>query len=378
MDTVKILLIEDNLAQARLLRESLDGSTFKHFTLDHAQYLAEGIGLLAEQRFDVILLDLSLPDSHGLDSLTPLINIAPHLPIVVLTNTNDDHLALESLRRGAQDYLVKRHVNQENLARSICYAIERKQTEEELREAKMSLSNELVRAQEINEMKNTFVSMISHDFRNPLCTISLSTKLLENSRDRLTKEQQISYFQMIRTAIKDMDQLLTEILLIGKADSGRLKRDFQPIDLEYFCKNIWRSFQLQEDENHKFVLKRQGNLHQGLWDENLLKHIFNNLLGNALKYSPAGGTIGFTITEKDDRIIFQVRDEGIGIPISEQSQLFHPFYRATNVENISGTGLGLAIVQRCVDALGGDISVVSEPGKGTTFVVVLPIVHELG
>ncbi len=375
MTTVKILLIEDNLAEARMLQEILKGSIVKHFTLDHAQYLKKGIELLKQYQFDVILLDLSLPDSHGLDSLIPLVNLAPHLPIVVLTNTNDDRLALEALRRGAQDYLVKRQVNLENLARSICYAIERKQTEEELREAKVNLSNELVRAQEINEMKNTFVSMITHDFRNPLCTISLSTKLLENSRDRLTKEQQISYFQLIRGAIKDMDQLLTEILLIGRADSGRLSIDLQPIDLKDFCIHLWKSFQLQETDKHRYVLNIEGDINQGLWDENILKHILNNLLSNALKYSPAGGSIQLIITRQDEAVSFEIADEGIGIPQEEQSQLFGPFYRATNVDNIAGTGLGLAIVHRCVEALEGTISFISEEGRGTTFKVILPIVR---
>ncbi|NEQ21523.1 MAG: response regulator, partial [Microcoleus sp. SIO2G3] len=140
---VNILLVEDNLAEARLLQEVLKGTLFKRFNLAHVKRLGEAISLLersvSEQlqtdHFNVVLLDLTLPDSEGLASLDLLIQHAPSLPIVVLTNTNDEELAVEAVRHGAQDYLVKRHVNQDNLVRSLRYAIERKQAAEALREA---------------------------------------------------------------------------------------------------------------------------------------------------------------------------------------------------------------------------------------------------
>jgi PAS domain S-box-containing protein len=129
------LLVEDHLAEARLLKEVLQGTMLNRFHLAHVKRLAEAIAHLKTEPFDVILLDLTLPDSHGLSSLDTLIQQAPSLPIVVLTNTNDDELAIAAVRRGAQDYLVKRHVNQEILVRSLRYAIERKQSAEALREA---------------------------------------------------------------------------------------------------------------------------------------------------------------------------------------------------------------------------------------------------
>ena len=150
--TVNILLVEDNLPEARLLQELLKGTVLSRFNLAHVNRLADAISLLERSaithsaspkdiaqlnadNFDVILLDLTLPDSYGLASLDSLIQHAPKLPIVVLTNTNDDELAVEAVRRGAQDYLVKRHINQDILVRSLRYAIERKQAAEALREA---------------------------------------------------------------------------------------------------------------------------------------------------------------------------------------------------------------------------------------------------
>ena len=132
---VNILLIEDNLAEARLLQEVLKGTVLRRFNLVHVKRLGEAIMHLQTDNFDVILLDLTLPDSYGLASLDSIIQHAPSLPIVVLTNTNDDELAVEAVRHGAQDYLVKRQMNQDILVRSLRYAIERKQAAEALREA---------------------------------------------------------------------------------------------------------------------------------------------------------------------------------------------------------------------------------------------------
>lgn len=193
---VKILLIEDNLAEARLLQEFLKQAKSHEFIVVHAQRLAAGLQKLRTDHYDVILLDLTLPDSQGLVSLPPLMSQVPSTPIVVLTNLNDDELALEAVREGAQDYLVKRQVNVAILIRSIRYAIERKQALEALRHVNQTLENrveektaELVKAKEINQFKSEFVSMLSHDIRNPLNTILLAAGLLQNSDRKLTQEK---------------------------------------------------------------------------------------------------------------------------------------------------------------------------------------------
>ena len=132
---IQVLLIEDDRAEARFLQEILKGSAYSCFHLHHAKRLGEAITQLQSTRFDVALLDLTLPDSAGLDSLDVLLHQAPNLPVVVLTNTNDDDLAVAAVRHGAQDYLMKRSLQQEVLVRSLFYAIERQRAEAALREA---------------------------------------------------------------------------------------------------------------------------------------------------------------------------------------------------------------------------------------------------
>jgi signal transduction histidine kinase len=381
-NSVKILLIEDNVAEARLLQEYLHQAESKQFSLVHVKRLQEALNELRHTSYDVILLDLTLPDSQGLSSLSLLIEQDPSVPIVVLTNTNDEDLAIEAVRQGAQDYLVKRQVNVQVLVRSLCYAIERKQALETLRTLNQSLETrveestaELVKAQEINQFKSEFVSMLSHDIRNPLNTILLAAGLLQNNEDKLSQEKKRSHLQMIRSAIKNMAQLLDEVSLIGRADSGKLQCDLISIDLEAFCRQLVEEAQLSIGEKDlTVVFTSSGKIDEALLDETLLRHILGNLLGNAIKYSLPGGRIQFDLIAQEHGIIFKIQDWGIGISPEDQKQLFQPFHRGENVAGISGTGLGLAIVRKCVDAHGGDIWVNSELGVGTTFTVILPLV----
>jgi len=153
--SVHVLLVEDNAAEARLLQELLKGTLHQRFCLVHVKRLGEAIAHLQAAPVDVALLDLTLPDSTGLDSLDRLIGAMPSLPIVVLTNTNDEDLAVEAVRRGAQDYLMKRQVNQELLVRSLRYAIERKQASEALREANEVLEKRVQERTAALETANT-------------------------------------------------------------------------------------------------------------------------------------------------------------------------------------------------------------------------------
>jgi signal transduction histidine kinase len=383
--SVKILLIEDNMAEARLLQEFLKQSQSREFSVVHVQRLQNALQELTQDQplcsYDVILLDLTLPDSQGLSSLPMLSNYAPRLPIVVLTNTNDEALAIEAVRQGAQDYLVKRQVNVDVLIRSIQYAIERKQVLESLRITNKTLETrveertaELVKAQEINQFKSEFVSMMSHDIRNPLNTILLAAGLLQNNDERLSKEKKSSHFQLIRSAIKNMAQLLDEVSLIGQAESGKLNCELISLDLEIFCRQLIEEVQLTAKDKHlQLVFTSVGEFRDAVWDENLLRHILANLLNNAIKYSLPGGTVNFELIGQEQAIVFQIQDWGIGIPELDQKRLFQPFQRADNVGSIPGTGLGLAIVKKCVEAHGGEILVHSKVAVGTTFTVILPL-----
>jgi signal transduction histidine kinase len=226
--------------------------------------------------------------------------------------------------------------------------------------------------------------MTSHEFRTPLTTIQSSAQMLERYRNRLPEEKQLSHLSRIQTAVERMTQMLNDVLIIGKAESGKL--EFQPtqIDLVQFCRELVEELQqgsgkqqaLAEHPDRVIAFTSQCHCFSGNIDEKLLRHILSNLLTNAIKYSPDSSTVQFDLTCVNGNAVFQIRDQGIGIPPEDLPRLFETFHRATNVGTIQGTGLGLAIVKQCVELHKGEITVKSEVGKGTIFTVALPLLSK--
>jgi PAS domain S-box-containing protein len=249
--------------------------------------------------------------------------------------------------------------------------IQRKQAEGEIRKS-------LLKEKELNRLKSDFISMVSHEFRTPLSSIVLSAELLETYGQRCTEEKRQVYFRRIQNSTQRITQLLENVLFLGQSESGRLEFNPQVGNLEHFCQNLVEELKPDEGSPHAIIYMSQGNVEQVYMDEKLLQHIFGNLLCNAIKYSPQGGVIRFELLAQAEEAIFKVQDTGIGIPPADQLKLFEPFYRATNVERIGGTGLGLSIVKQCVDLHGGQITVQSEVGVGTTFTVRLPLGQSVG
>lgn len=380
---IKILLIEDDIVEARLIQEILKSFNLNEFCLTHVKRLQTGIQRLRQEKFDLVLLDLTLPDSQGLASVELLVQNFSHLPIVVLTNTNDNRLAIEAVKRGAQDYLVKRNINIDVLVRSIQYAIERQKASDLLRETNENLTNqiqqktaELMKAKEINHFQSELVSMFSHDFRSPLTTVLSCAELLQNKSDHLSEDKKVYLFQMLRNASKNMVQLLDEVLLVGRTDADTFQCNLTDLNLELFCLELVEDLQFSADKKQiKIMFEPQGIIKPTAWDQSLLRHILGNLLANAVKYSPEGKQVKFELIPQEQEIIFRIQDWGIGIPAADHQNLFQPFHRASNVGRIPGTGLGLAIAKSCVEAHQGRIKIDSQVNEGTTVTVVLPLLY---
>lgn len=242
---------------------------------------------------------------------------------------------------------------------------ERKRAEE--------IRHNLERERELSEARFNFVSMMSHEFRNPLGTIITSGELLKNYSHKTTPEQKERCLTRIEDAAQEMMQLLDDILNLSRAEVGQLEFNPQPLYLEEFCQNIVEGIQLSTSPEDSLNLVISGDCTQACMDEKLLGHILNNLLSNAIKYSPEGGKVHLEIACEKEQAVFLIQDWGIGIPEHEQEQLFESFYRGQNVGKIPGTGLGLCIVKKFVDLHNGKISLKSQVGVGTTFKITLPL-----
>jgi PAS domain S-box-containing protein len=239
--------------------------------------------------------------------------------------------------------------------------------------AEVDIHNALAKEKELNQLKSNFVSMVSHEFRNPLSAIVLSSELLERYAHKVTEEQKVKYFQRIHAATKRMTELLDEVLIIGRAEAGQLKCQPTPLVVEQFCQEFVEELRLTVGQQYQLVFTSTSHATDACMDENLLRHILGNLISNAARYSPPNSHIHLCLSYDPDAVVFQIQDSGIGIPAADQQRLFDSFYRASNVGMIPGTGLGLAIVKKCVDAHHGQIAVTSQVNVGTTFTVTLPL-----
>ncbi|HEY9599220.1 MAG TPA: PAS domain S-box protein, partial [Cyanophyceae cyanobacterium] len=294
--------------------------------------------------------------------------------------------AFEKQIRGEYDeeYRVVQRSGQERWIRDRAFPIRNAQGQvyrivgiaEDITEEKrvqQEMLNALHKEKELSELKSRFVSMTSHEFRTPLTTILGSAELLKHYSHNWTEEKKLLHFDRIHATVRHLTHMLDDMLLIGKTESGRLEFNPTPMDVVEFCHRLVEEFRVSDRNQHKIILINQGQSAIAGMDEKLLRHVLGNLLSNALKYSPIGTTVRFELMLRGGRAIFQIQDQGIGIPPEDQESLFEPFHRARNVGKISGTGLGLAIVKRTVDLQGGVITVSSEVGIGTTFRVSIPL-----
>lgn len=391
----------------------------------HVQRLANALHCLQEQSFDVILLDLTLPDSHELESLVPLSIQAPSAPIVVLTNTNDDELAIAAVRHGAQDYLVKRQINAEVLTRSLHYAIERKHISEALREANECLEmrvqerttelanannrlkaeilkkeqafGELQRIQEELQRSNTelrqFAYVASHDLQEPLRTISSFVQLLARRyQDQLDANAQ-DYIDYVVDGTKRMQELIQALL--GYSRVGRSTRELEPIACDSLLQLTLRRLGTVITDHAATVT--YDSLPRITADPVQLGQLFQNLIENAIKYrQEAPPQIHISATLRNiaaetypqsnaansshhaelptQEWVFAVQDNGIGIEAEYFERIFLIFQRLHTRSEYSGTGIGLAICQKIVERHSGKIWVESELGKGSTFYFTIPVI----
>ena len=278
---------------------------------------------------------------------------------------------------------------------------DRKRLEAELRK-------NLEQERELSELKSRLITTISHEYRTPLTVIQSSAELLEYYEHRWSPEKKLNHLQRIQHSTSHLTRLVNDVLLIGQAEENHVEFNPLRLDLEQFCQELVEELCLSIQNQTTIAMNIRGNSTNVCLDEKLLRQILTNLLSNAMKYSPEGGTIRFDV-ECIDRVQpypsrtpmgngyeksvvvpeelaepysggqhsgfarFCIQDSGIGIPEEDQSRLFESFHRASNVGTISGTGLGLAIVKNCVDLHKGQISVNSVIGVGTTFTVTLPL-----
>ncbi|MDB9487917.1 hybrid sensor histidine kinase/response regulator [Dolichospermum circinale CS-1225] len=392
-----ILVVDDNPTNLEILDHALTQEGYK------VRIEAEGLNVIKQARLsipDLILLDIMLPDLNGFEVCKQLKSdpLTEGIPIIFMTALADPVDKIKGLNLGAVDYITKPFQKEELLARVRGHVqlrqlnktlelqnqqlIELKnELENRVAERTAELSQALEKEKELNQLKSRFITMASHEFRTPLAIISSSSGILQNFSDRLSEKRKQEHLETIQNTIKHIIQVLDDVLMINQAEAEKIELKLEPLDIIKFCRHlkeeIEASFRSHEIDFYIDLGDEIFNNYQlVLIDKKLLRQIITNLLTNAIKYSPDHKLVNFSLSRKDNQLIFKISDYGIGIPPSDQVHLFEYFQRGSNVGTLPGTGLGLSIVKKCVDLHQGEITLDSELGKGTVFTVILPFLKE--
>ncbi len=222
-------------------------------------------------------------------------------------------------------------------------------------------------------MKSSFISTTSHEFRTPLASILSSIELLELYGRKWDEEKYNTHIERIKSAIEYLTRLMDDVLILNKAETGKLQLNLSRVNLYKLCHRIIEDVKTLTNEKHTISCSYKMEEMEFQLDEKLIRFIINNLLSNAVKYSPEGGSVDLCIEKISNHLLIVIKDEGIGIPERERSQLFNTFFRCSNTGSIQGNGLGLSIVKKSVDIHGGTIILDESYKSGARFVVTLPL-----
>lgn len=373
MAVLRALVVEDSPTQAFHIRLLLEADGFEVATVSR---LSEAIERLGKSPFDVVALDLMLPDSSGLEGLDTLVASSPTTPIVVLTAHTDERMALDALGRGAEDYLSKSQLEQTLLVRTMRYAIERHRSRAELQKLTMELRVKNGELGRLVEQKNRFLGIAAHDLRNPLGVILGYSELLLSGDAGSISDEQAEILSVVNSSVDFMLGLINDLLDISMIEAGALRLDMRRTDLMSIVrKNISMNRVVADKKHIQLVLKEDTKLEPIDLDRRKIEQVLNNLISNAVKFSHPRTVVEVRVVREGSDVVISVKDQGVGIPRSEQANLFRPFQK-TSARSTAGersTGLGLAIVRIIVEGHEGRIWVESEVGRGSTFYVALPV-----
>jgi two-component system sensor kinase FixL len=248
-----------------------------------------------------------------------------------------------------------------------------KKSMQALQMAKEEVSLSLEKEKELGQLKSRFVSMASHEFRTPLSAVQLSASLIDKYAEGFENSNISKHVGKIKNSVANLTTILNDFLSLEKLEAGKVEATFQSFDLVKLSEEITEELQLVAKQNQNIIYQHTGTVSMVTLDPNLVKNCVINLIGNAIKYSGENTFIEFNTEITSKTCVITVKDNGIGIPDTDQKHLFEAFFRAHNTGNIPGTGLGLNIVARYANLMHGKIDFKSEVNKGTLFTITFPL-----
>lgn len=424
-----ILIVDDVPDNLRVLSQVLLEQGYRVRKATNGQFALNSAHLMPP---DLILLDVMMPDLDGYQACRCLKadERTRNIPIIFITARDDIQSKLMGFEVGGLDYITKpfdvqevvvrvatqlkisrlqkelqlqknqlqeknqqleQEINERITAQTELQILnqdleskveqrtqELQQRNQELIHLQKQLEQSLKKEQSLSEMKSRLITTISHEFRTPLTVIMTSNELIKYKIEKQKTQNLERHLNQVNESVKRIEQILNSAIVLAEAESNLIHFEPQSLNLDRFIKNLVEDWQNPlEDQSYQIELLTQGNHPEAFQaDPNFLKQIFIHLLTNAIRYSPTGGTIHLNVNYQPTEVVFQIQDQGIGIPEAELEQVFDAFYRAANADSISGTpgvGLGLTVVKRLVEFHQGTITIESTLDQGTTVTLCFPI-----
>lgn len=380
---LRILMLEDVSSDAELIEHALRKGNI-YFISKHVDSKENFIRELNDFVPDVILSDFNLPAFNGLEALAIVTKGFPDIPFILVTGALGEERAVEVLKSGASDYILKNNLSR--LSHALLRALreaeekkERKWAEERLKEYATELERANQELRKIDEIKSEFVSVASHELRTPLASIKNAVQLILKGKTGEINENQTKFLQMADRNIDRLTSLLNDLLDLSRIESGKVLMNFKEIGLRSTIEFTLSSFKPQADARSiKLGINVPAELPSVYGDRERLEQILTNLIGNAMKFTTEGGEItvsAIPFNKNKNMVAVSVKDSGVGISKDQLEKVFEKFHQVEGslTRTVQGTGLGLAIAKGLVEASHGSIWAESELGKGSTFTFTLPI-----
>jgi signal transduction histidine kinase len=373
-DRIRILLIEDDEDDFIVARRLLSSIYGEAYDLTWVKDYEGAVAALRQDASDVCLLDFRMGAHDGLEILRAAGARDLNVPIILMTGQGDREIDVEAMQAGASDYLVKGSLDSADLERSIRYAIQHRK----IREARTKLVREQekrARAEEANRLKDEFLATVSHELRTPLNAIVGWVSLLRSGK--LEEEQFSRALETIERNARAQSQLIDDLLDVSRIASGKLRLSVRPADLRSVIESALDTVRPAADaKSIRLTASLNPNARLVSGDVDRLQQIVWNLLNNAIKFTPQGGSVEVRLERVESHVEISVTDTGEGIAPDFLPYVFERFRQADSTSHRShrGLGLGLSIVRQLAELHGGSVSADSPgPGKGSTFSICLPV-----
>mgnify|MGYP000545468651 FL=1 len=371
----RILVIDDEEGIRAGCRRALEP---EGYIVETAATGQEGLRRFREGNFDLVLIDVVLPDMRGVDLLAPILEKDPDVVCVVITGYATVELAVQAIRSGAYDFLSK-PFTADVLGMTVAQGLERRRLTLEARRLQKieEEARELARAKEelerLDRFKTTFMLTVAHELRAPLN--ALQSFLWAILKGYIPPEEQQEVLGRAVQRVQELLDLVDDLLKLAaaKSEKGLEKREL--VSLADVLEKVAPLFQKEAEAKGLAWAVEVGARPVVRADPDQMAQVWSNLISNAVKYTPAGGRVRIALEERDGWAIGTVEDSGIGIPPQDLGRIFEEFYRTPQAKEVAprGTGLGLPLVKEILEAHGGSIAVESEVGRGSRFVFRLPV-----